>query len=867
MKKQELMHAHGSLSKYDPSKWRVFGRKLLNESTAQRYPKGDAMSFHNKLKGIVIRVSRPIVLNLLFVCVNTITADVLINELCALNTSTFNSDYSSTPDWVELYNPSDSPVDISGYHLSDESTLLTKYTFPSNSTIPARGFLKIWVTDAATGFELSSKGEKLFLSSTEGASIDSLTFPAQLENISFGRLKDTLNAFRYFVTSTPGEPNTIRGYRMVEAAITFSHDMGFYSGPVTLTIASASGKVRYTTDGTQPMESSPIVPDNGLTVDHTCVINARVIDEGVISGVIETNSYFINEVTHNLPVFSITANPLRLFNEQIGPSGYAIGLYNNTNGNGNTVTGDIRATVQMFDNKGTCVINQDAEIKSFGMGANQFAQKSLAFNAKSSYGKSDFAYPMFPNKPILATKRFVLRNSGNDNCKTLFRDALVHLLMKDYADVDYLDYDPALLFVNGRYFGIHNIREKADEHYPSGNYGLTASEVDLLRGYGGAKLNEVMAGDDAHYTSIDEFITNHDIALPENYSHVKENIDIECFMDYLITQLYCANLDFMTNVKEWRPRTDNGRWRWILFDMDYSFGFPAEKGFYEHNSFENFSQRFCPVWRKKFLENPEYRAMLLHRYATHISTTFKPARVIAKIDAIAEKLKPAMPDHIDRWKDAVVPPGYTPLGTMDMWEKNIDSLKLFAVNRPEHFYEHMKKYYSLSTTVNVEIINRNPLGGTIYVAGIKLHDDTLSGKYFRDVPLTIKAVPRQGYKFEKWSNGDEHPETRLTLDSDTALSADFIQGEGITIHPLKPAGFDPVFHQSRNAIRIQGVPAYTVKMQVSLSDLKGRVVLNKHIHATNGEMVIDVSTVTAGIYLLSVFNGKSVVNYKILVEC
>ena len=794
-------------------------------------------------------------------------AEVRINELCALNGSRFNDDFSSTPDWVELHNTAGTPADISGYRLSDDIAKPDKFTFPANSAIPENGFLKIWITDSFTGFELSGKGEQIILSKTDGAVADSLTFPGQLEDISYGRSKDAPDTFLYFAEPTPGGPNDTHGYRMVETAITFSPEPGFYSDAKTVVITSENGRVRYTTDGTLPGEASPEVPENGIPVDKTCVIRARVLDEEAIGSVVETKTYFIDEHSHGLPVFSITANPVRLFNKQVGPTGYAVGLYDNFNGNGNTVTGDIRATVQMFDTGGACVINQEADIKSFGMGSNAYAQKSLALYAKSSYGENDFNYAMFPNKPITKTKRFILRNSGNDNGSTLFRDALIHLLMKDHADVDFQDYQPALLFINGTCFGIQNIREKADKHYPDNNYGYDDSEIDMLRGYGGAKLSEVIAGDDAHFKAIDAYIADNDISVSENYAYVKKSIDIECFMDYLITQLYIANMDFMTNVKEWRPKTGNGRWRWILFDTDAGFGLLATDGFYEHNSFENFSRRFCPVWRKKFLENSEYRAMLLHRFATHINTTFKPARVRAKIDEIAERLKPVMPNHIERWKDEAVAPGFTSIGTMDAWERNIDSLKLFAVNRPEYFYRHMKAYYSLSSTVNVAIVNGSPGGGAIRVAGIRLNADTLSGKYFTDVPLTIEAVPGNGYKFDKWSNGDGHPEISVTLVSDTTLAVNFVRSNGIVRSNAKATAPGLTLCRRSNTILLQGINAGgSTGTVVSLMELNGRVLIKKRIPAAKGECLIDLNTISGGIHLLSVSGGNQVARYMIAVD-
>jgi len=810
----------------------------------------------------------PLVNLLILLAAGTVSlhAAVLINELCALNGSMFNDDYSSTPDWVELYNTTGAPVDISGYRLSDDSVKLDKFTFPSGSTIGGKGFLRIWITDASTGFELSGKGETFIVSSENGTIIDSLTFPEQLEDVSYGRQMDAMDTFLYFVAPTPGEPNTTQGYRMVENDIIFSHEAGFYTVSIPLEITSDNGTVRYTTDGALPVESSPAIPEKGMTINSTCVIRARVLGGGVLSKATAPRTFFVNEVSYHLPVFSIIANPVRLFNKQTGPTGYAIGLYDNFNGNGNTVTGDIRATVQMFNTEGACVINQEADIKSSGMGSNAYAQKSLALYARSSYGESDFNYSMFPGKPITKTKRFILRNSGNDNGSTLFRDALIHLLMKDYADVDYQDYQPALLFVNGTYFGIQNIREKADKHYPENNYGFTDSEIDMLRGYGGAKLSEVIAGDDAHYLSIDEYIANNDISIPENYAYVKNNIDIECFMDYLITQLYIANLDFMTNVKEWRPKTDNGKWRWILFDTDHSFGLFAQEGFYEHNSFENFSQRFCPVWRTKFLENSEYRAMLLHRFATHINTTFKPARVLKKIDEITEVLKLAMPDHIERWKDEASPPGFTPIGTVASWEKNIDSLKLFATNRPEHFYAHMKAYYSLSTTVHVELINRNPAGGAVYVAGIRLHDDTLSGNYFRDAPLTVKAVPEPGFTFVQWSGGNSHPEIEVALDYDTSISADFIRSDGVISFKATRDRAAVRICRRNNSIVIHGMPPSASETFVSVMDLKGRVLKRKHLKNVNNAIVFETASIPCGMYLVSVSSGDFSSYWRAIVD-
>ena len=142
--------------------------------------------------------------------------DIQINELLAINDLTLGDDYGEFDDWIELINHGETPVELDGYYLTDNQNQLTKWPFPfTNITIEPDSFLIIWCDnddeqgDLHTNFKLSSGGEFLAIVSPDGITIlDSLTFPEQDADISYGRVVEELSLWDY-MTPTPGAENGI----------------------------------------------------------------------------------------------------------------------------------------------------------------------------------------------------------------------------------------------------------------------------------------------------------------------------------------------------------------------------------------------------------------------------------------------------------------------------------------------------------------------------------------------------------------------------------------------------------------------------------------------------------------------------------
>ena len=147
---------------------------------------------------------------------------VLINEWMAANT-TFVTDPADGDfdDWFELYNPNDVAVDLTDYSLSDVLTVGgARWSIPSGTTIPARGFLLVWAdnetgqnatnrADLHAGFQLRQAGEAIGLFAPNGTVVDSVTFGNQTNNISQGRWRDGAQDLYFMPSPTPRAANVI----------------------------------------------------------------------------------------------------------------------------------------------------------------------------------------------------------------------------------------------------------------------------------------------------------------------------------------------------------------------------------------------------------------------------------------------------------------------------------------------------------------------------------------------------------------------------------------------------------------------------------------------------------------------------------
>lgn len=127
---------------------------------------------------------------------------VLVNEIIASNSTSALDQNGENDDWIELYNTTSSPIDLSGMYLTDDALNLMKWSFPVPTIIPANGYLIVWADNDLfqsglhAGFKLSSSGESVLLSN--GATIyDQVNFGVQTTDVAYARCPDGGATFAY----------------------------------------------------------------------------------------------------------------------------------------------------------------------------------------------------------------------------------------------------------------------------------------------------------------------------------------------------------------------------------------------------------------------------------------------------------------------------------------------------------------------------------------------------------------------------------------------------------------------------------------------------------------------------------------------
>lgn len=144
---------------------------------------------------------------------------VYINEVMTSNGGVLRDRAGDSPDWIELYNPANNDLDISGYYLSDDEADVTRWAFPPGTVIKAKSYLLVFASgkdysgngELHTNFSLKAEGEPLLLSDPDGVLIDFLPAVQIPRNVSFGRLPDGGMELLYFAVPTPNQANKQAG--------------------------------------------------------------------------------------------------------------------------------------------------------------------------------------------------------------------------------------------------------------------------------------------------------------------------------------------------------------------------------------------------------------------------------------------------------------------------------------------------------------------------------------------------------------------------------------------------------------------------------------------------------------------------------
>ena len=707
------------------------------------------------------------ILVLLTTTIQTINADdqtptgLVINELMQSNIDCIMDDLNEFPDsWVELYNNSNESVNLKDYQIGTSADDVWQLPL---MTVEPKHFVIVYCDKEANGlhtdFRLETgKGGTVYLFKG-GEKADSL--PAALPkmpapNIAYGRKTDGGSEWGYQLTPTPKAANcgeVCDGKHILGEPI-FSQKGYVMNGSqsfrlkLSLPEGSPEGtEIHYTIDGSEPTASSTKCPASGFAVRKSMTVRAKLFCDGWLSPRSTVESYIFHDRALKMPVISITIDDRYLNDAKIG-------IFANNKDHNNPYDWRRPMNFEYFDAEGEpSRLNQLCETRISGGWSRDASRKSMVLYANKRFGTKTFNHEFFPDqKPgVTDFKSIVLRNAGNDRDGLYMRDAIIQRVMASHRPIDWQAWCPAVIYINGQYHCILNIRERANEVNILTNYGL--EDIDLTEN---GVLKE---GTMDKYNAFTRFYNEKGHTL-EEYA---QWIDWEEYADIMAMNIYFCNLDFPGNNNVmWRPRTEDGRWRWIAKDVDYALGLYGHqpthnilKQYYNASSAEysgidfSITEEFTRLFRN-IMEDPDFRREMIDRLCIYMGDFLNEKGVRAVWDSMYELLIYEWDHH----HDAVYGNPWWPV-----YDNDLKDAHNWLSKRTAEMYKHIGSQFKLGSPIplTVSIETGKEEDASLNFNGVSLSKNSFDGKFFSGRTISLEStadeLPIAGWRITETLNG------------------------------------------------------------------------------------------------------------------
>ena len=595
---------------------------------------------------------------------------------------------------------------------------------------------------AHADFKLKRKGGRLFLEDTAGETLVALEYPAIPARHSW--IRNPANGkWDVHSIATPGLPNPMEPDPAIRETPRFLTTPGFHPGSITVKTAPIPGLVvRCDTGGRIPTFASKPNTD-GLRLDSTNSVSCAAFSASGSRGPVATATFLVGGATR-LPVVSLTVDPSALFDPDTGIYSMGAGANPNYPNFGANFWSDkeLAANVELFDG-GIQAFSLPAGMAIFGNWTRSEKKKGISIQFREKYGVTEMDWPLYPHHPQYRKfKGFAMRANGSNSSVDYVRDGMMQSFMEPRG-LEYQYSRHAVFYINGRYWGIYEIRERLDPDYLDTRFGLDKSNVELVK-----NNSEIQAGTLADWNEVRETLQGLAATDSAGWSAMAKRIDFDAFTDYCIAELYSGNDDWpANNIRVWRRKNPSGPWRPMLFDLDGGLG-----GFRQSHSKNPFPHATdssrgwddypngpgSNVVLRRILSHPDLKNRFINRFLVQLATNLSATSTLRAMDSILATIREEIPRDVARWE-------------FDPQEQEIanQTIRTFLQKRPEALQKSMKSFFKLDSTT---VLNLSATGGTIRIEDIAV-GTSYSGPHYRGVPVVVEAVPSGGRAFLGWSDG------------------------------------------------------------------------------------------------------------------
>ena len=687
-----------------------------------------------------------------------------INEVMSANVDQFIDPSWNYGGWIEVYNPTVRDMNLKGLWVSDDPNNLKMCHVTQDTPIPAGSFANLWFDHhyikavSQMNMKLDCDGGTIYLSNSSGRIIDQVEYPPAIPRASWARTEDGKGEWGYASNPTPQASNEtiVFAQERLEAPVV-SHDSRLFTTTLHVTVEIPEGcTLRYTMDGTTPtLTRGRTSITGGFTVAASHVYRFALFKNGYLSSPVVTRTYIRKDKNFNLPIMSIVTNPDHLYGSQLGV--FVVG----NNGRAGKGTGqrcnwnmdwDRPINFEYFSPEGKCLVNQEAELSRCGGHSKGFTPMSFKVHASKEFEHQNYLpYQFFRLKPYLKHKALQVRGGANDFYCRIKDASLQHVVLTSGIDVDLQAYQPICHYINGQYMGTINLREPNNKHNVYANHGLDDDEIDMFEIECDSCYRQMCGTDEAWKNLLSLSASASD---PVIYEQIKNNmLDIDEFCNYMAIELYLGNNDWpQNNQKGWRPIAEDGKFRFVLYDIDDAFSNTSPFAVFQSRQWFTFCQLYDVPGVSHFtreveivplflnmIKNDQFRRQFIDAFCLVGGSVFEPTRAIAIVRQLANAVEPMQ----------IKESGYegrnvSPWGTANTV---IDRLQ----NRQAIAYSALKSYgsFGLSGVTPQDIqLSANVEQARLLVNGQVIPLNKFSGKLFP--PVTLKAQAPSGYRFLGW---------------------------------------------------------------------------------------------------------------------
>ena len=707
------------------------------------------------------------------VVANTPSSDnIIINEIMASNVDVYLDQSMNFGSWVEVYNPTSKSIALGGLYVTDDPNNLRKNRLVNNyGAIPAHGYAilsfdhhEVWTVRSYRQIDdkLDCDGGTIIIS--DGSSIlAQQDYPQGLSRISYARTTDGGSEWSYTGIPTPGSSNQEGGGFASEQLPlpTVDLDGQVFSSPLQICVNIPEGcTLKYTIDGTAPTQSNGEVSETGLfTVEYTTCFRFRLFRDGYLPSGVVTRSYIEDNGNYHFPIISVVTDWENIYNSDYGV--FMQSSYGRP-GNGQSsrcnwnMDWDRPVSFEFITEDNECLVAQECNFSMCGGWSRAWTPHSFKLKAKKEYDlKNSFPVSFFADKPFLKQKTLQIRNGGNDTSNRIKDPALQMIVAKSGLNVDYQAWQPVHVFINGGHYAVLNMREPNNKDFAYSNFGMDSDEMDQFEispdsGY------VQMRGTKESFERLLELSETADDA--SSYESIRNLMDIDEYINYMAVEFYLGNWDWpQNNVKGYRDVND-GKFRFVLFDLDGSFssnspisGFFGKEWYnfdtlhgYDYSRGEsiegrhNYRQIEFVTLFKNLLKNPTFRKQFIDTFCIVGGSVFH-----------TDHVRPI----VTEMRDYLNSGGYVnSSGTASSITSTLTS------SRNNSMVNHLKsgsgsKYLTDELSgINQQSVklSSNVSSSKILINGLELPYTTFDGYLF--APIKLEASVPAGYRFLGWKD-------------------------------------------------------------------------------------------------------------------